>query len=610
MAVAYKSVIDVSKISRSTFTLGKGITKAESSTFKINSSLVNLARFKRESLANDRNIFQKRREAVRRREQEDLIEASGIGGAIKRQTKVIASSTKGFLGRIFDFIATLMVGWLINNLPFIIKLGQELIKRIQKLFATLSGFIGGIVQFFSGFGQFVSATFSDLRRFDFSDDSGMVRRSMTSMKYGMTMMERSINNALALLQEPLDLSLPKPKSPSPDQTPDQSEMPSTTSSEGTGGGRATGIHKQALDIISKYESATSGGYDAMNQGQRNANSPIVGGGDSKDILKKPLTAMTIGEVMKRGQYQQNPNIPMRNDYGVWAAGRYQLIPGTLVGAMKAAGLTPNDAFSPGNQDKMALALIKQNGLQSWGWDATSASRFSPKEKEIISKAQRTTPTFDNGPTTPPQTNPQTPRVSASAPQPPELKPVGSGRFLAGSAADSFLKMRGAASAQGIDLGLTSAYRDSKKQAELYYGYIHHLPGYALAAPPGHSMHEKGLAIDVAQGPDLDWMYKNAPKFGWKFKNIPGENWHFEYQGGGGITPQVAQFSAPQSGVNRNLAPDRTGPTVVVNQPPPQPQPQPQVSGGGQSSNFSSGFSDEIPLNRFITQRLLLDLSYT
>ncbi len=47
-------------------------------------------------------LFQRRQQAIRRKVREDLIEASGIGGAMRRVNKVVSTSTRGFLGRILE----------------------------------------------------------------------------------------------------------------------------------------------------------------------------------------------------------------------------------------------------------------------------------------------------------------------------------------------------------------------------------------------------------------------------------------------------------------------------------------------------------------------------
>lgn len=48
---------------------------------------------------------------------------------------------------------------------------------------------------------------------------------------------------------------------------------------------------------------------------------------------------------------------------------------------------------------------------------------------------------------------------------------------------------------GYSAWITSGYRDSRKQATLYDRWIHGKSKYP-AAPPGHSAHERGLAVDL------------------------------------------------------------------------------------------------------------------
>ena len=95
-----KSSIGVDGIRKSVVSFNKSIVSTQKTTVKINQSIQQNNREKQRSISITNTNFQKRREAVRRREREDIIEASGIGGAIKRQGRVIASSTKGFLGKI------------------------------------------------------------------------------------------------------------------------------------------------------------------------------------------------------------------------------------------------------------------------------------------------------------------------------------------------------------------------------------------------------------------------------------------------------------------------------------------------------------------------------
>lgn len=103
---------------------------------------------------------------------------------------------------------------------------------------------------------------------------------------------------------------------------------------------------------------------------------------------------------------------------------------------------------------------------------------------------------------------------------------------------------------GEYLGVNSALRTYAQQEYLYNGWIQRLPGFFLAAKPGHSLHEKGLSVDVAAPANVDgsaqheWLEANAGKFGFKWtgKNFwPREDWHFDYIGAGAEgTPAISE----------------------------------------------------------------------
>ena len=95
----------------------------------------------------------------------------------------------------------------------------------------------------------------------------------------------------------------------------------------------------------------------MNQGTKGDR--IVGStGDSRTIVGKSLTDMTLGEIMKRQSFLMNPaNGDQESNYGLFAVGRYQIIPDTFPGAVSGSGLSESDLFTPANQDKMGMYLI-------------------------------------------------------------------------------------------------------------------------------------------------------------------------------------------------------------------------------------------------------------
>jgi len=145
---------------------GTSLRAANSTSSTIIRNLNDGNKLKKDAILRRRQLFGKRREAVRRREQEDLIEAGRVGGILRRTSKVIGSSTKGFLGRIMDFLGTILVGWIVTNLPVIIDAVQDLITRIQQAAGILKNWFEGVQNFFVGFTSNLGDIATRLMSFD------------------------------------------------------------------------------------------------------------------------------------------------------------------------------------------------------------------------------------------------------------------------------------------------------------------------------------------------------------------------------------------------------------------------------------------------------------
>ena len=140
-------------------------------------------------ISDSAKLFQRRQQAVRRKVREDLIEASGIGGAMRRVNKIVSTSTRGFLGRILDFVGTLLVGWAIVNIPKIIKLAENLFKRLNKFFKIITGFTDGLVEFFTKFTTELSVIGSSLTQIDFSNIGDQMTSIVTRLQKAFKRME-------------------------------------------------------------------------------------------------------------------------------------------------------------------------------------------------------------------------------------------------------------------------------------------------------------------------------------------------------------------------------------------------------------------------------------
>jgi len=147
-----KSSISIDSIRKSVGKFKDGIVKSNSTASDIVKTTNRNNIFSRKLISKDNEFFSRRREAVRRRQREDELEASSVSGVTKRQGNIVSRSTKGFLGRILDFLGIVIIGWFINTLPKIIEKIKGFINLIRKVVGVLTGFVEGIGDFLTSFG--------------------------------------------------------------------------------------------------------------------------------------------------------------------------------------------------------------------------------------------------------------------------------------------------------------------------------------------------------------------------------------------------------------------------------------------------------------------------
>ena len=191
-----KNSDSIEGIQSSINSFGASLRAANSTSSTIIRNLNDSNKLKKDAILRRRQLFGKRREAVRRREQEDLIEAGRVPGILRRTSKVIGSSTKGFLGRIMDFLGTILVGWMVTNLPVIIDAVQDLIGRIQQAAGVLKNWFEGIQNFFVGFTSNLGDIATRLMSFDFFAQKGIVDKEQGKVTNGVRRFEQDFRRMI------------------------------------------------------------------------------------------------------------------------------------------------------------------------------------------------------------------------------------------------------------------------------------------------------------------------------------------------------------------------------------------------------------------------------
>ncbi len=101
-----------------------------------------------------------------------------------------------------------------------------------------------------------------------------------------------------------------------------------------------------------------------------------------------------------------------------------------------------------------------------------------------------------------------------------------GKPMRPDVAEAFDRMAAAASRDGINLLVNSAFRSDAEQAELWQQN----PDPRWVAPPGHSLHRCATELDLGPSSAYGWLATHAPRFQF-LKRYSWEPWHFGFTGG-------------------------------------------------------------------------------
>ncbi len=98
-----------------------------------------------------------------------------------------------------------------------------------------------------------------------------------------------------------------------------------------------------------------------------------------------------------------------------------------------------------------------------------------------------------------------------------------GKPMRPDVARAFDRMERAATAAGVDLVITSAFRTNAEQAALFAAH----PDPKWVAPPGRSLHRLATELDLGPRAAYGWLAANAERFHFK-QRYAWEPWHFGY----------------------------------------------------------------------------------
>ena len=271
----FKSSISIKSIGDSIQKFSEGLRSARKNADETIKTSRQKNIFKRKLIRNDNIFFRKRQENIKRKDREDELEASSTQGVPKTQGSILAKSTRGFLGRMLDFIGILLIGWAIQNLPKIISGINGLIKRISSVTGILSLFVDGIKFVLGGIGTLLQNAISSLLRFDFLTQKKEVESGLESANTGLAQARNELNTAASEFQQPENYGLPNPPGFDLDN---QQEAQSKNDAKGDLS-KGDGLEAQEPSNLPELKKQIS---DKLEEGQEEEEDEVVQG-DADDV---------------------------------------------------------------------------------------------------------------------------------------------------------------------------------------------------------------------------------------------------------------------------------------------------------------------------------------
>ena len=205
-----KSSISIKSIGDTASSFFKGFRLARNNANEIVENTRESNKFKSTLIRQDNIFFRRRQENIRRKDREDELEASSVQGAPKTQGAILAKSSRGFLGRILNFIGILLIGWAIENLPKILNGIQSLIRNITKVGGILGSFVDGVKNILGGIGTLIGETISKITGFDFLAGKKEVEDGLESTQTNVLKAQNELAESANIFSDAENFGLPEP----------------------------------------------------------------------------------------------------------------------------------------------------------------------------------------------------------------------------------------------------------------------------------------------------------------------------------------------------------------------------------------------------------------
>jgi len=188
----------------------KTLEKAKDSASSISKSTETLKKvfikridIKKKSFTREKLFKRRKLETSRRKEKEQKLETIPMTGKIGKSFSGVLQKASSPFSAIMNTLGLLALGWLINNLPSIIKFVKDLYNRVVKIVDTIKSFITNLGNWFKNIGGVITAVKDNITNLDFTDSKGKLKNALEQLDKSFESMKNDIEEGKRLLTTPL-----------------------------------------------------------------------------------------------------------------------------------------------------------------------------------------------------------------------------------------------------------------------------------------------------------------------------------------------------------------------------------------------------------------------
>ena len=160
---------------------GTVLKKSKKIAGNVKKAVIKKRKINKETLLSKERAEKKKLERDKRKQEEELLEKRNNKEKRPNPSKIMKKGG-GVLQRIISFISTVLVGWIVVNLPKIIESIKGVIKKIKDIYDKIVGFFTSFGGFFSGIKDIVGSTLNSLKNLDFSTIGENIKEKLGGLK--------------------------------------------------------------------------------------------------------------------------------------------------------------------------------------------------------------------------------------------------------------------------------------------------------------------------------------------------------------------------------------------------------------------------------------------